>query len=229
MLAVTVQSPVESPGDSAFAEGLAEQVGFYHRIVPYDDLANPKFIENPPDRCYHCKLARFQTLQQLAVSGTFGEAFRGAAIVEGSNADDRLDYRPGARAVVELGIRSPLLDAGLTKQEVRTLARALNMLVWDRPSSPCLATRFPYGSPVTLEGLRMVAAGEDFLRERGFQPVRVRHDGQIARIEVAPNQIDALTAMRVDVIAFFKNIGYTYAVLDLAGYRMGSLNEALPE
>ena len=227
MLAVTVQSPVESPGDSSYAQDLAAQVGCRHVLLPYDDLENPMFLENPPDRCYHCKLARFQTLQTLAAGGQFGQDFREAVVVEGSNADDRLDYRPGARAVAELAIRSPLQETDFSKAEVRALARALNLIVWDRPSAPCLATRFPYGSPITLEGLGQVAQGEGFLHKLGFQPVRVRHDGKTARIEVAPEQIDVLAGMRVDVLAFFKALGYTYVLIDLAGYRMGSMNEEL--
>lgn len=227
MLAVTVQSPVESPGDSDFARDLAQQVGFNHMVVLYDDLHNANFTENPPDRCYHCKLARFRALQQMAASGQFGDTFRGAVMAEGSNADDRLDYRPGARAVAELSVRSPLMEAGLTKHEVRTLARTLDLLVWDRPSSPCLATRFPYGSPVTREGLFQVARGEAYLRQLGFEPVRVRHDGQTARIEVPPQQIQAVMDARSGILAFFKEIGYTYVLVDLAGYRMGSMNEVL--
>ena len=226
-LAVTVQSPVESPGDSDYAARLAGQVGFRHILLPYDDLQNPRFVENPPDRCYHCKFARFQTLQNVAADGQFGEEFRAAVIAEGSNADDRSDYRPGARAVAELGIRSPLQDAGLTKAEVRTLARALNLLVWDRPSSPCLATRFPYGSPVTREGLDQISRGESFLQQYDFHPVRVRHDGLLARIEVAPDQIERLVALRTEILEYFKSIGFTYVLVDLAGYRMGSLNEVL--
>ena len=153
LLAVTVRSPVESLGDHAAAALVAAQVGFTHRVVDFDDLANPQFVANPPDRCYHCKLARFQAIRQIAAKEGF------AWIAEGSNADDASDYRPGARAVAELGIRSPLAEAWLTKAEIRALAKALDLPVWDRPSAPCLATRFPYGTPVTREGLRQVAQG----------------------------------------------------------------------
>ncbi len=162
MLAVTVRSPVETPGDNEAAQTLAEQVGLTHQLVDFDDLANPQFVANPPDRCYHCKLARLKAIQQIALD--FGTQF----VAEGSNADDASDYRPGARAVAELGIRSPLAEVGLTKPEIRALARAMGLQVWDRPSAPCLATRFPYGTPVTRQGLGQVAQGEQFLKDRAF-------------------------------------------------------------
>jgi pyridinium-3,5-biscarboxylic acid mononucleotide sulfurtransferase len=221
LLAVTVHSPVESAGDQATAAALARQVGFRHLVVEHNDLANPRFVENPPDRCYHCKLARFQGIQQIAAH----EGVRW--IAEGSNADDASDYRPGARAVAELGIRSPLAEAGMAKADIRATAKALGLPVWDRPSAPCLATRFPYGSPVTIEGLGMVARGEQYLKERGFQPVRVRHFGDTARLEVAPQIISGLFHAREEILARFREIGFTYVVVDLAGYRSGSMNEVL--
>ena len=197
-------------------------MGFCHQVVEYDDLANPMFVANPPDRCYHCKLARFKALQGIA------DKFGAKWLVEGSNADDAFDYRPGARAVAELGARSPLAEAGFTKADIRALARAMGLNVWDRPSAPCLATRFPYGSPVTSAGLEQVARGEAFLRQRGFRVVRVRHFGDTARIEVAPNAIMALACQREETLGFFKAIGFAYVTIDLAGYRSGSMNEGLP-
>ena len=131
------------------------------------------------------------------------------------------------RAVIELDVRSPLVEVGLTKAEIRRLAQALGLPSWNRPSAPCLATRFPYGTPVTLEGLRQVAAGEAFLRQEGYQPVRVRHHGSMARLEVAPEQILRLAQDRQRIVDFFKSIGFTYIAVDLAGYRLGSLNEVL--
>ncbi|MBI5952336.1 MAG: ATP-dependent sacrificial sulfur transferase LarE [Chloroflexi bacterium] len=221
MLAVTVRSPVEALDDVESARGLAEQVGFPLRILEYDDLSNPEFVSNPSDRCYVCKLARFRQLGQLAAAEGF------AALVEGSNADDLLDYRPGLKAVAETGTVSPLQELGFNKNEIRTLARAFGLSVWDRPSAPCLATRFPYGSPITHEGLRQVAQGERHLHERGFQVVRVRHHGAMARLEVAPGEIERLVAMREEVTAYFKSMGFTYVSVDLNGYRLGSLNEVL--
>lgn len=221
MLAVTVRSPLESEGDVASAQALSAQVGFPLRVLDYDDLANPEFVANPPDRCYVCKLARFRLLRELAAAEGL------AALVEGSNADDLDDYRPGHRAVIETGGVSPLQELGLRKSEIRALAKALGLSVADRPSAPCLATRFPYGSPVTRDGLRQVASGERYLHELGFGTVRVRHHGQVARIEVAPEEVERLVSLRQSVEARFRSLGFAYVTADLAGYRRGSLNEAL--
>jgi len=221
MLAVTIRSPVESMGDVDSAQGLAEQVGFPLRVLDYDDLTDPEFVSNPPDRCYICKLVRFRQLGQLAADEGF------TALVEGSNAEDLGDYRPGRRAVTEVGALSPLQELGFGKNEIRTLARAFDLSVWDRPSAPCLATRFPYGSPVTYEGLCQVANGERYLHEIGFRVVRVRHHGTMARLEVAADEINQLVAMREEVVDYFKTMGFTYVSVDLSGYRLGSLNEVL--
>jgi pyridinium-3,5-biscarboxylic acid mononucleotide sulfurtransferase len=221
MLAVTVRSPVEALDDVASARTLAEQVGFPLRIIDYDDLTNPEFVANPPDRCYICKLVRFRQLKELAAKEGF------TTLIEGSNADDLGDYRPGRRAVAETGTASPLLELGFTKNEIRALSKALGLSVWDRPSAPCLATRFPYGSPVTHEGLRQVASGERYLLELGFRVVRVRHHGNMARLEVAPEEIERLTALREQVTVHFKTLGFNYVAVDLSGYRLGSLNEVL--
>jgi uncharacterized protein len=221
MLAMIVRSPVESLDDVDSARALADQVGFPLRTLDYDDLSNPEFVSNPSDRCYICKLVRFRQLGQLAADEGF------AALVEGSNADDLGDYRPGRRAVIETGAVSPLQELGFSKNEIRTLARAFGLSVWDRPSAPCLATRFPYGSPVTHEGLRQVANGERYLHELGFRVVRVRHHGTMARLEVAADEINQLVAMREEVAAYFKTMGFTYVAVDLSGYRLGSLNEVL--
>jgi uncharacterized protein len=221
MLAVTVSSPVESLGDVESARRLAEQVGFPLQVVDHDDLSNPEFVSNPPDRCYVCKLVRFQRLRQLATEAGF------AVLVEGSNADDLSDYRPGRKAVTETGTVSPLLELGFSKDEIRALAKAFGLSIWNRPSAPCLATRFPYGTPVTHEGLRQVADGERYLHELGFRVVRIRHHGSLARIEVAPDEIERLVAMREQVSAYFKSLGFNYIAADLNGYRQGSLNEVL--
>jgi uncharacterized protein len=221
MLAVTVRSPLESDGDVASARALSAQAGFPLRVLDYDDLARPDFVANPPDRCYVCKLARFRLLREVADEEGL------AALVEGSNADDLADYRPGRRAVIETGAVSPLQELGLRKPEIRALARALGLSVWDRPSAPCLATRFPYGSPITRDGLRQVAGGERYLHELGFGIVRIRHHGQVARIEVAPEEVERLVSLRQSVEARLRSLGFAHVTVDLAGYRTGSLNEAL--
>jgi len=221
MLAVTVHSPVDGAGDLDAAKTLAAEVGFPLRVVEYSDLNNPDFVANPPDRCYVCKLTRFRLLQELAQEEGC------AVLVEGSNADDLNDYRPGHRAVSQTGGTSPLQACGFVKSEIRELSRALGLSVWDRPSAPCLATRFPYGNPVTQQGLDQIAEGERYLKELGFQAVRVRHHGELARLEVAPEQIEALAALHQSVSERFKTLGFHYVAVDLTGYRMGSLNEVL--
>jgi uncharacterized protein len=221
MLAVTVSSPVEMPESVDAARALAGQVGFAHRVLEYDDLASHEFTSNPPDRCYHCKLSRLGTLAQMAADLGF------AAVAEGSNADDGGDYRPGKRAVVELNVLSPLAETGFTKAEVRALAKELGLALWNKPSAPCLATRFPYGTQVTREGIDQIARGEAYLRARGFEPVRVRHYGNLARLEVAPEAIARLVDASGEVAAFFKELGFSHVVVDLVGYRSGSLNEGL--
>ncbi len=221
LVGITARSPVETPGDHEASVSVAQAVGFRHLLVDFDDFSTPHFAENPPDRCYHCKFARLGEIQQIAAREGL------AVVVEGSNADDAGDYRPGVKAVRELGIRSPLAEAGLTKPEIRALAHAMNVPVWDRPSAPCLATRFPYGTTITREGLAQVAKGEAYLHGRGFSVVRVRHFGDTVRVEVAPDAIARLAEQHADVSAFFRELGFAYVTLDLIGYRSGSMNETL--
>jgi pyridinium-3,5-biscarboxylic acid mononucleotide sulfurtransferase len=221
MLAVTIHSPVDPPGEGDTASALASQVGFAHQIVEMNDLDQPDFVANSPERCYFCKRQRLSALLEMARQMGY------AAAAEGSNADDSKDYRPGKRAVDELGVYSPLAEAGLTKSEIRALAQSMGLIVWDRPSAPCLATRFPYGTPVTLAGLEQVRTAEEFLNARGFSVVRVRHGGSVARIEVPPEQIGQLVLMSHEVVVVFKQLGFKYVSLDLEGYRSGSMNEVL--
>jgi len=221
MLACTIHSPVDPPGELETARALAQQVGFRHVVLAHDDLLNPQFTANPPDRCYHCKLARLERIRQEA------QSWGVRSLLEGSNADDGSDYRPGRRAVAELGALSPLAETGLTKAEIRALARALGLPVWDRPSAPCLATRFPYGTPIDRAGLERIAAAEVTLNQQGYQPVRVRHYGPMARLEIAPEQIERLVNERQAIVAALKALGYQYICIDLEGYRSGSMNEVL--
>ena len=221
MLAVTVRSPVETPEAVEAAENLARQVGFRHLVLDYDDLANHQFTSNPPDRCYHCKLLRLGELTKMA--GEMGCS----AVAEGSNMDDGGDYRPGKRAVEELGVLSPLAKANFTKADVRALAKELGLGLWNKPSAPCLATRFPYGSEVTRTGIAQVASGESFLRGLGFEPVRVRHYGSLARLEVAQDAINQLVDQRETISDYFKQLGFSHVAVDLLGYRSGSLNEGV--
>jgi uncharacterized protein len=221
MLAITIHTPQETDETVDFAVSFARQAGFNHLVIEYDSLQNPNIRANPADRCYHCKLVMLGLARKYAAEHGY------AAILEGQNADDEHDYRPGRKAVVENGAVSPLANIGFTKAEIRTLAKSLGLPIWDRPSSPCLASRVPYGTPITNASLRQIAQGEAYLMARGFSPVRVRHHTELARIEVAPEQIERLAAMHAEVSAYFKGIGFQYVSIDLQGYRQGSLNETL--
>jgi len=201
---------------------LARDLGVEARIVATDEMADPTFVGNPPDRCYHCKKHLFGELGRLAAAA-------GAVLVEGSNVDDRGDYRPGRRALAEHGVNSPLEAAGLTKQEIRELARRRNLPVWDKPALACLASRVPYGERLTRERLARIDAAEQELRALGFGQVRVRDHGEVARIEVEPDEIVRLGSpgVRERVVAALRAQGYAYVSVDLRGYRTGAMNETL--
>lgn len=221
MLAVTFHSPMESTESIEVAKALALQIGFPHRVIEYNDLDNPAFVSNPPERCYICKTARFEKLIEFARSKGFD------TLVEGTNADDVDDYRPGRKAVLELGIQSPLLELGFSKSEIRALLKALGLPIWNQPSAPCFATRFPYGSSVTQEGLQQIIKGETFMKDLGFDTVRVRHFGDTVKLEVEPAQIEKIVIYREKILEFFTQLGFRYITADLTGYRRGSLNEVL--
>ena len=222
MLAVTIRTPVETTGTMEVAAALARQFQFPHKVIEFNDLADEKFVSNPPDRCYHCKKMDFGIIWKEARQAHFKH------VLDGSNADDVTDYRPGRKAAEELEVLSPLLEAGFKKDDIRQMAKALGMVNWDRPSSPCLASRFPYGTRITREGLEKVEAGEDFLHRQGYRVVRVRFGGASVRLEVSPHEISRLIDQRDDVVKFFKGLGFKYVLIDLEGYRQGSLNEVLP-
>ncbi len=221
MLAVTIHSPVESSESIDVAKAFALQIGCPHRVIEYNDLDNPRFVANPPERCYICKQARFKKLIELARREGFD------TLAEGTNADDMEDYRPGRKAVVELGIQSPLLELGFSKSEIRALLQALGLPIWDQPSAPCFATRFPYGSSVTLEGLQQIIKGESFMKDLGFDIIRVRHFGNTVKLEVEPAQFEKIATYREKILEFFIQLGFSYITADLTGYRRGSLNEVL--
>jgi len=221
MLAVTFQSEVEEDESWQLAQATARTVGFPLLGVQGNEFDNPDFVANTSQRCYFCKKDTFTGLEKLARERGF------IHLAEGTNADDQNDFRPGMRAADEVGVHKPLAEVGLVKSEIRSLARALGLPVWDRPSSPCLASRIPYGIQVTRENVSMVAAGEQYLRGLGFLPVRVRYEGATARLEVAPEEIGRLAEMHAAVSARFKEIGFIYVAVDLTGFRSGSLNEVL--
>lgn len=221
MLAVTIRSQVETHGIMENAQALAAQFGFPHQMIDYDKLQDKEYVENSPNRCYVCKSVDLGIISEIASKA--GIRF----VLMGANADDLGDYRPGLRAAGELGVLSPLAELGFTKKDVRGLARALGLRNWNLPSSPCLASRIPYGVSVTKEKLEQIAAGEAYLRALNFDVVRVRNSGPMARIEVLPDEIARLVGLRETISAYFKQIGFQYVTVDLDGFRSGSLNEVL--
>ena len=222
VLAVTATGDVFAPGELDEAKALAAQLNLRHAVLKVHPLALAAFRKNPPDRCYFCKLKIFGAIKKLA-------AKRGLAVVcDGANADDAKVWRPGMRATAELGIRSPLKEAGFTKADVRALSQKLRLPTWNRPAMPCLATRFPYGQPVTKKAIRRVAAAEAVLARMGFEGFRVRDHGTMARIEVAPADVARIVSrQRERLVRALKALGYTYVALDLEGYRSGAMDEVL--
>jgi len=223
LIAVTAVSETYPAGELLPAKEFARSLGVTHKILHTEELSSENFVRNTPERCYHCKSELFSKLRRIADSE--GISF----IIEGSNTDDLNDYRPGRKAAQEFGLRSPLVEAGFSKDDVRECARMLDLLVWDKPSLACLSSRIPYGTRITPEILKIVQSAEDQLRAHGFRQVRVRHHGEIARIEVKRENFAKLISSEVveTITAAFKEIGYTYVCLDLEGYRTGSMNENL--
>ena len=220
-LGVYIHSPTMVGWEKQEAIAIAARIGARLRIVDGQELACAEFVQNTAQRCYYCHVANYPELARVAAEEGL------AAIVDGANVDDLGDFRPGRRAAIEKGIKSPLLEAGMSKAEIRALSRLLGLPTWDKPSMPCLASRIPYGTPVTVETLRQVERAEAALRALGFANLRVRHHGDVARIEVPPADFDRLLGQRVEIIAALKQAGYAYAALDLEGFRSGSLNETL--
>lgn len=203
------------------AETFCKERAIAHIVCPFDELSVEGFRENSENRCYFCKKALFQRIQEIARGNGIQN------VIEGSNVDDLSDYRPGLQAISELGIKSPLREAGLTKQEIRILSKEMGLPTWRKPSFACLASRFPYGELITRERLLMVEQAEQFLMEQGFRQVRVRIHGQTARIEVLSQDFGHLLEIRDEVIAFLKECGFVYVTMDLQGYRTGSMNEGM--
>ncbi len=221
VLAVTASSETYTQEETDAAIMLARQLGLPHLLIHTQELADSNFTANPPQRCYYCKKELLHKLWQIA--GEQGLPL----VVEGTNDDDRCDYRPGLQAVKELGVKSPLLEAKLTKEEIRALSREMGLPTWDKPSQPCLASRFPYGETITGEKLAMVKKGEAYLRALGTGNLRLRHHGNLARIEVEPHDLPLILHKAAEISATLKQTGYTYVTLDLQGFRSGSLNETI--
>ena len=225
VLAATADSPTLPRSELDEAVALAAEIGAAHTIVVTEELHDERFASNPRDRCFYCKQELFQRLRALAVEKGYGH------LVYGATAADVGDFRPGMRAGKEAGAVAPLLEAGFSKEDVRELSRQLGLRTWDKPAMACLSSRFPYGTSITDEKLRQVEWAEDFLRRKlGFAQVRVRHHGDVARIEVPLKEMARLLGdpIRGQIVRRFKEIGYTYITFDLEGFRSGSMNEVLP-
>jgi pyridinium-3,5-biscarboxylic acid mononucleotide sulfurtransferase len=224
-VAVTGVSASLAEGELAEARRLAERIGIRHEIIHTEEFANSDYTQNAPDRCYHCKSELYTQVEQLA------PRLGVSVIVNGANADDANDYRPGNQAAAEHRVRSPLLECGINKAEVRQLAVDWELPIWDKPAMPCLASRVAYGEDVTPERLAMIDQAERLLRERGLRTVRVRyHKGDLARLEVPADELGRLVeqATRQMLVDALKELGFRFVTLDLEGFRSGSLNALVP-
>ena len=221
-IAVTARSHSFPKREQDEAAAFCAREGIRQVVVDSEELAIPGFRQNPANRCYLCKKELFTKILEIARAEGL------SAVAEGSNMDDLGDYRPGLQAVRELGIRSPLREAGLTKAEIRELSRALGLPTWNKPSFACLASRFPYGEEITVERLARVERAEQYLLDLGFGQVRVRSHGDLARIELCAADIPKAIEQREKIHAALKSFGFAYVALDLQGYRTGSMNEVLP-
>ena len=222
-VALTASSPSAPPGEIDAAKAFTAELGCRHIVLNSHELENPSFSQNPVNRCFFCKDELYRICRAEA------DKLDIATIVDGTNLDDLQDHRPGLKAADQWGVRHPLVDAGMTKDDIRRYSRWLDLPTWDKPSSPCLSSRFPYGTAIDLERLKQVGNCELFLKQLHFREFRVRYHGDLARIEVAQNEIDRLLekTTRDAVVKKFKELGFRFVSLDLQGFRSGSLNEAL--
>jgi uncharacterized protein len=225
VLAVTAISETMPVRDRENCTALVREIGADHLIIQTDELANESFVKNTPERCFFCKDELFKKLKEIAAEKGLRFLF------DGSNADDSGDYRPGRKAAALHGVRSPLAECGLSKKEIRALSRELGLTTWDRPSSPCLSSRIPYGRRITPEGLLRVEKAEEFIRSLGVNEVRVRDHGDSARIEVGEEDMTTLLSPsnRRSIAGRLKSLGFHFVSLDLEGFRSGSMNRVLED
>jgi len=221
VLAITATSATYPKQELTKAKKFAENIGVKHRIVKSEEMKNKHFSKNTPNRCYYCKKELFTKTKKIASTQNINY------VLDGSNVDDAMDYRPGTKAVKELDVRSPLKEAGLTKKEIRYLSHDMNLETWDKPALACLASRFPYGTRITKERLRQVELAEDFLSKLGLRQIRVRYHKEVARIEVTKDDFNLIIKHSEKIANYFKKLGFTYVTMDIEGYRTGSLNEVL--
>ncbi|MGH9899559.1 MAG: ATP-dependent sacrificial sulfur transferase LarE [Pyrinomonadaceae bacterium] len=222
-LCVTGVSPSLSQHELANAQEVAREFHFHHELLDTEETSDPRYLSNSPNRCYFCKTELYGKLLSLAKMRNINQ------IVDGSTIDDTSDYRPGRQAAVEYGVRSPLIEAGLSKAEIRMHSQRAGLPTWDKPASPCLSSRIAYGTPVTIERLSTVECGEEILRSLGFKQFRVRLHDKLVRLEIAAEEMDkALAREMVDEMSSrFRALGFKYVTLDLSGYRSGAMNEIL--
>lgn len=222
-LAVTATSETYPERERREAEQLAGRIGGRHRVIVSEELDIPEFKDNPRNRCYYCKHELFAKLRAIADQEGL------ECVLDGTNIDDRGDHRPGRQAAAEIGVRSPLEEAGFTKQEIRELSRAMDLPTWDKPAFACLSSRFPYGTAITRERVSRVGEAEESLRELGFRVLRVRYHDSVARLELGPEEFArACGELRDEVVRRVKQAGFTFVALDLQGYRTGAMNEVEP-
>lgn len=223
VVALTASSASVPPGELDAAKGFAASLGCRHIVLDSHEIDNPAYAQNPVNRCFFCKDELYRLCREQA------DKLGLATIVDGTNLDDLKDHRPGLQAADQWHIRHPLVEAGMTKEDIRSYSRELALPTWDKPSSPCLSSRFPYGTAIDVEKLKKVGACEVFLKELGFREFRVRYHGDLARIEVNQNEMDRLLdkTIRDAIVKHFKVVGFRFVSLDLQGFRSGSLNEGL--
>ncbi len=222
-LAVTADSPSLAPSELRDAVSLARQLGLNHRIIQTQELEREDYLANNPNRCFFCKDELYSHINKIVQSESY------EWVTNGTNTDDLGDFRPGLDAAKQYGVRSPLVEAELTKAEIRSLSKDMDLPTWDKPAQACLSSRIPYGTPVSVEALTRIAKAEEFLRDLGIGQLRVRHHGSVARIELTPADFPALLdeSVRKSIGQYFRSIGYAYVTLDLEGFRSGSMNEVL--
>ena len=222
-LSVTANSPSLAPSELEDAIALATDQQIHYEIIETKETEREDYQANNPDRCFFCKDELYSHLIK------FADQLGYAVITNGTNVDDLGDYRPGLEAAKQYGVRSPLVEADLTKQDIRDLSKEMGLPTWDKPAQACLSSRIPYGTMVTVEALTRIAKAEHFLRSKGFKQLRVRHHDTVARIEIEPKDFSALLdeSTRTDITEYFKSIGYSYVTMDMNGFRSGSLNEIL--
>lgn len=221
VIAVTASSFTYPKQELVNAKKIAQKIGVKHRIIKSDEINNKLFSKNTKNRCYYCKKELFIKIKKIAI------AYNMKYVFDGSNVDDLKDYRPGTKAIEELGVKSPLKDVGMTKKEIRDLSHEMNLETWDKPVLACLASRLPYGTKITKKRLRQVELAEKFLSKLGFHQNRVRHHDTIARIEVTKEDFNKIIKQKEKILNYFKKLGFTYVTMDIEGYRTGSLNEVL--